>query len=52
MQRPSVKQRDSRLKLLREMQRDYEGYNNSVKQVLLAGAKAAAAAACTAWWPT
>lgn len=28
-------QRDSRLKLLREMQRDYEGYNNSVKQVLL-----------------
>ena len=26
---------DSRLKLLREMQRDYEGYNNSVKQVLL-----------------
>ncbi len=29
-------QRDSRLKLLREMQRDYEGYNNSVKQVLIA----------------
>ena len=28
-------QRDSRLKLLREMQRDYEGYNNSVKQVLM-----------------
>ena len=28
-------QRFSRLKLLREMQRDYEGYNNSVKQVLL-----------------
>ena len=28
-------QRDSRLKLLREMQREYEGYNNSVKQVLL-----------------
>ena len=28
-------QRDSRLKLLKEMQRDYEGYNNSVKQVLL-----------------
>jgi len=28
-------QRESRLKLLREMQRDYEGYNNSVKQVLL-----------------
>ncbi|MBR6767046.1 MAG: chromosome segregation protein SMC, partial [Clostridia bacterium] len=28
-------QRDQRLKLLREMQRDYEGYNNSVKQVLL-----------------
>ena len=28
-------QRDSRLKLLREMQRDYEGYNNAVKQVLL-----------------
>ncbi len=28
-------QRDSRLKMLREMQRDYEGYNNSVKQVLL-----------------
>ena len=28
-------QRDSRLRLLREMQRDYEGYNNSVKQVLL-----------------
>ena len=28
-------QRDSRLKLLREMQRDYEGYSNSVKQVLL-----------------
>ena len=26
---------DSRMKLLREMQRDYEGYNNSVKQVLL-----------------
>ncbi|MER2142990.1 MAG: hypothetical protein ABS888_04275, partial [Eubacteriales bacterium] len=25
----------SRLKLLREMQRDYEGYNNSVKQVLM-----------------
>ncbi len=30
-----LKQSDSRLKLLREMQRDYEGYNNSVKQVLL-----------------
>ncbi len=28
-------ERDSRLRLLREMQRDYEGYNNSVKQVLL-----------------
>ena len=28
-------QRDSRLKLLREMQRDYEGLNNSVKQVLM-----------------
>ncbi|MBQ8973131.1 MAG: chromosome segregation protein SMC, partial [Clostridia bacterium] len=28
-------QRSSRLKLLKEMQRDYEGYNNSVKQVLL-----------------
>ena len=28
-------QRDSRLKMLREMQRDYEGYNNSVKQVLM-----------------
>ena len=28
-------QRDSRLKLLKEMQRDYEGYNNSVKQVLM-----------------
>ena len=28
-------QKDSRLKLLKEMQRDYEGYNNSVKQVLL-----------------
>ncbi|MBQ3424245.1 MAG: chromosome segregation protein SMC [Clostridia bacterium] len=28
-------QRESRLKLLREMQRDYDGYNNSVKQVLL-----------------
>ena len=28
-------QRDSRLKLLREMQKDYEGYNNSVKQVLM-----------------
>ncbi|MEE1199585.1 MAG: AAA family ATPase, partial [Christensenellales bacterium] len=28
-------QLDSRLKLLQEMQRDYEGYNNSVKQVLL-----------------
>ena len=28
-------QRDSRLKLLREMQRDYEGYNNAVKQVLV-----------------
>ena len=28
-------ERDSRLKLLREMQRDYEGYNNAVKQVLL-----------------
>lgn len=26
---------DSRMKLLREMQRDYEGYNNSVKQVLM-----------------
>jgi len=26
---------DSRLKLLKEMQRDYEGLNNSVKQVLL-----------------
>ncbi len=26
---------DSRIKLLREMQRDYEGYNNSVKQVLM-----------------
>lgn len=30
-----LKQTDSRLRLLREMQRDYEGYNNSVKQVLL-----------------
>jgi chromosome segregation protein len=30
-----MQQRDSRLRLLREMQRDYEGYNNSVKQVLL-----------------
>ena len=28
-------QRDSRLKLLREMQRDYEGYTNAVKQVLM-----------------
>ena len=28
-------QRDSRLKLLREMQRDYEGYNSAVKQVLM-----------------
>ena len=27
-------QRSSRLKLLRELQRDYDGYNNSVKQVL------------------
>ena len=26
---------DSRMKLLKEMQRDYEGYNNSVKQVLM-----------------
>ena len=26
---------DSRMKLLQEMQRDYEGYNNSVKQVLM-----------------
>ena len=34
-----LKQRDSRLKLLREMQRDYEGYNNSVKQVLLQARK-------------
>ena len=30
-----LKQTDSRLRLLREMQRDYEGYNKSVKQVLL-----------------
>ena len=28
-------QRDSRLRLLREMQRDYEGYTNAVKQVLM-----------------
>ena len=28
-------QRDSRLRLLKEMQRDYEGYTNAVKQVLL-----------------
>ena len=31
----SKQQYDSRVKLLSEMQRDYEGYQNSVKQVLL-----------------
>ena len=33
--RTEREQRFSRLKLLKEMQRDYEGYANSVKQVLL-----------------
>ena len=37
-------QRDSRLRLLREMQRDYEGYNNSVKQVLLQARRIGASA--------
>ncbi len=37
-------QRDSRLKLLREMQRDYEGYNNSVKQVLMQARRLGSAA--------
>ena len=41
---------DSRLKLLVEMQNDYEGYQHSVKQVLLYARKSGVVAACTAWW--
>ncbi len=40
---------DSRLKLLVEMQNDYEGYQHSVKQVLLYARKSGAAA-YTVWW--